>query len=308
MKTKSIYFVLAAMIAVLFSSCAPDIKGELFGETDYYSDFPFYEYEPKIMTRTLEFDFNEYAQDSLTNAIVFEIIKKIENGRDIPVSADSIKLYKDGIPCPDNLLRVKPTEKSVELGIEFTKNAREGNHTLYLRVKDAGGLDRIDNTEISESNSIVLEHEWTVVKKDIPNPLALRLFWILVVIATIIILAIIISRLNTPTFKMRELRIEYYTPEGEFRSTSKLPLKGCYKAILNNTKPKQSVFNKIFKGKMEYKIDGFWEKEITLLPKSNSKNTVRIERNPYDSLVKTISKGTPTEFINSNNEKVIFNF
>lgn len=279
----------------------------IWGETDYYNNFLFKKYEPIPMTHTLEFEFNEDARRLLNSDIEFEAVEK--NEQEKFVSTKGINLYKNGIICENNILKINRGEKSVELGIEFTEVATEGNHTLYLHVKNSGGLDRIDNTDLSSTDEIILAHEWVVKKDNVYNPLAKLLFWILVSIIVLIIILIIIIRANNPTFKIRKLQIEYYTREGELIPPyNNLQIKGCYKVICTNKNQKQSILSRLFKGKTAFVVNEFWDKEICLKPKSFSKNAIRIANNPYDSFVKSIIKGTPTELLNNNNEKVILNF
>lgn len=279
----------------------------IWGTTDYYDNFLFKKYEPVQMVQTLELEFNEDAQRLIKSDIELEPVEK--NEKDEFVSAKGIKLYKNGVICKENIFKIKPDEKSVELGIEFTEAAIEGNHTLYLHVKNGAGLNRIDNTDLSATDDIILAHEWVVRKNNVYNPLARLLFWILIAIITVIIILIIIIRANNPTFKIRRLQIEYYNSEGELIPPyNNLNLKGCYKVICTNRKQKQPFLSRIFKGKAVFVVNDFWDKEACLKPKSFSKNAIRIVNNPYDNFVKSVIKGTPTELVNNNNQKVILNF
>ena len=169
----------------------------IWGTTDYYSNFLFKKYQPVIMTQALEFEFNEDAKSFPGSNIGFEAVEKDQQDRFI--QAKGIKLYKNGVLCDNNILKIMPDEKSIELGIEFTEDAIVGNHTLFLRVKQHAGLDRIDDTDLSSAGDIILTHEWVVKKNNVYNPLAKVLLWILSFIIAVIVILIIIIRANNPT-------------------------------------------------------------------------------------------------------------
>lgn len=297
-------------VLLSFWSCNKTIEHPnkvIWGSTDYYEKFLHKEYKPLIMKHGLEFEFNEDAQRLLKRDVKLELVEIDE--QDKFVSAKGIKLYKNGIICENNILKINAVEKSVELGIEFTGEATEGNHTLYLLVNDNGGLDRIDDLDLSSTDNLVLAHEWVVRKDDVYNPLAKLLFWIIASLLSLLTIAIIITRINNPTFGIRQLRIEYYNTEGELIPPYKnVKIKRCYKIICTRNQLKQSVISRLFYGKVAFVVNNFWEKDICLKPKSSSKNTIRIVNNSYDSLINSLNKGTPTEFKNSKKEKVVFNF
>lgn len=313
------------LLSFIFVSCGkeqienPD--NHFWGKKKFYTDFPpFKNYDVSdtthIFRKTLRFEFNQEAKDSVKEAIVFQLVERIvEFDKDelpkdtIYLPAKDLTLSKNGEICPDNILKINADDKKVDLEIAFKKDSAEAKshkYTLCLQVIDNGGLDRIGNTDVSSAKNIVLADEWVVEKNYVWNPLALILFWILMVILALIFVWIILIRpIRFPRFKIRQLRIEYNLANNEF-SYQNVRLKGHYRVICTNRKQNQSIFSKIFIGKISYVVNNFWDKEIELLP--TSKNKIRIVKNPYNTLVKSISKGTPTEFTNTNNEKVIFNF
>ena len=310
MKHYNAIFIMVTL-AFLCTSCdkEPESSIQYLGEVEYYDDFLFYKSKPAEfrITKLLKFDFNDDAQASL-QPIVFELIEKNADG--IVSVPRGLTFYINDIKQDDNTFNIKTSDKQVFLGVEFEKLAYEGNHRLFLRVKNGGELDYIDNTEISprQSDIEISTQTWDVYKKDIMNPLKKRMLWALAIIGGLLVILFLIVRANHPTFRIRTLRIEYYTPEGELRPPyQRIILKGCYKVICTNKKPKQSIIARIFKGKIAFVINDLWDKEMCLLPKSFSKNTIRIAKNPYNSFVKSIEKGEVAEFENSNNEKAIFN-
>jgi len=306
LRNNKILILCLILLGMSCSTATDNPNRIIWGDTDYYHDFLLKKYKPIIMTQRIEFEFNEDAKRLLNEEIELQVVEK--DNQDKFVEAAGIIVYKNGTVCKDNILKIKPDEKQVDLGVEFTKEAAEGNHTLFLRVKNPGGLDRIDDTQLSGTGEIILGHEWVVIKNDVYNPLARWMFWILVSLLIILIFVIIITRINNPTFKIRKLQIIYIGSDGQPRPPLKsVPLKGAYILICSNRKQKQSIFGRLFKGKALYIHDGFWDKELVLRPVSFSKNKIRIERNPYDHSLLTINKGEKVT-INNKQEKVELSF
>ncbi|MDR2292618.1 MAG: hypothetical protein LBE11_03995 [Prevotellaceae bacterium] len=264
------YFPLLLLLFTLVSCdrAAENPNKVFWGETEYYSNFLFKKYEPVIMKQTLELEFNKYAQKGVSGDIELEAVKKDKNGKFVRTS--DIIIYKNGEQCADNILKIKPAESSIELGIEFSPNAKEGNHTLYLRVKNSGGLDRIDDVNLSQSDNMILVHEWVIKKDDILNPLAKILLWILIVAVILILVWRIFIRHNVfEPFKARTLFIFY--PESPMQ---KLKIKGCLKVICSSKKQSQSVISRFFKGEIIFVKNEFWERDIEIVPRD--KKSVRV--------------------------------
>jgi hypothetical protein len=268
--------IAVVLLATLMLSCNKNPNKVIWGETNYYDKFLFKEYEPVIMTQALELEFNDEAQSLLTEYIVFEIVEIDEI--DKFVVAKGIKVYKNGAQCANNLLSVKSGEKEIKLGIEFTGEAIEGNHTLYLRVKNGGGLDRIDNTDLSAGGDVILQHEWVVKKDDVMNPLAVIMIWGLVVIIGLLSLwRIVIRQLLNPHFEIN--KIEIIAP-----NFWKIPkIRGYYKVVFTNRTKTQSFFHKFFIGNILFITNDFFIEDIGLFPKNFGKTIeIRVNAKKYD--------------------------
>jgi hypothetical protein len=258
MKTKHAFKI--GLVAVLFSSCKDEVKGEVWGETQFYSNFLFKKYEPVKMEQTLEFEFNDDARRLVTNDIIFEVVEKDNNDHFVVVK--DVVLYKNGEVCPDNMLKIKPTEIEVKLGIEFTETTREGNHTLYLREKGQSGLDRIDYLELADG--------FVVKKDDVYNPLGLLLFWALVTLAVILVVCFIVSRIANPVVKFSKVFIDYNDGAGE----RKIKMGSAYKLLCTRKRTKFSIFSKFFVGVMKVEVNEFWTHPVTIT--SGTRNHIRV--------------------------------
>lgn len=254
--------VLVAAACALLASCSSAPAGVIWGETDFYSDFLGKKYEPVIMTRTLELQFNDDARDLITDEakITFQLVEKDEEGRD--AAPTGIALYKNGVLCENNRLAVSVGENEVEIGLEFTKEAAEGYHNVYLRAESLAGLDRIDDTAIA--NGFVIR------KNNVHNPLAVLLLWLAIFLITAFILwLVVIKPMVYPTFSVGQLRLQDPVPYSAL-----CPLKHYRKVILTCRNTKQGFFNALFTGKIKYIVNPVWTSDIVFEPKD--KNSIRI--------------------------------
>ena len=263
MKTQKTYILLLVVsVCALFSACTTTPAEVIWGETDFYPDFLFKKYEPVIMTRTLELQFNDDARELMTGReqITFRLVEKDEDGCE--VAPADVNLYKNDVLCEDNRLVVSVAESEVEVGLVFTEDAAEGYHNVYLRAESFAGLDRIDDTVIA--NGLVIR------KNDIHNPLAVLLFWTVVfVVVSVIVWLLFIKPIMYPTFKVGQLRLQDPVPYSTL-----CPLKHYRKVILTNRNTQQRFLNALFTGRIKYIVNAIWTTEVMFEPKD--KNSIRI--------------------------------
>ena len=98
LKIKSyICWIITTLVLV---SCEKEIDTSmLWGKTDYYTDFMFYEYEPVRMTKTICFDANEDSKGHVRNVrlSIFKMRCEIQSlSFHIHIMLDSI--FRIGIP------------------------------------------------------------------------------------------------------------------------------------------------------------------------------------------------------------------
>jgi hypothetical protein len=286
-----------------FSCSETNSPNEFFwGKMTYYDDFCGKKHKAEVMEKTLDFEFNEDAMTLLGNNIIeLELIKKDENGN--YVKADNIHVYVDGEKCEDNIIKITPQTKSIRLGLQFAdpKNAKEGNHSYNLKVKNHGGLTRIDNVDLSVAHNVILAHEWVVKKENIYNPLAVICFWALAVLAgSLFIWFMLIKPARYKHFKITRIRVSY----GD--KTREIMLSKRYKAICNNKK-EGSVSN-IFKGKVQYHKNEFWKDDLII--KRKNKTEIEIVQNraySFNPATRILALGKSMEITRrDSNEKVTF--
>lgn len=262
MKRIAKIFTLIIFISAL-SSCKDDVAGVIWGETEYFTNFIGYNYEPTIMEKTLELDFNEDAKRLIKNPIEFEVAELSQDGSSY-IKAEDIKVYKNGSLCPDNTFSITTADTEVTIGIEFLPEAAEGYHKVFIHEKDLAGLDRVDYTEIGEG--IVMN------KICIYNPLAK---WLVIVIGALIILYLLwYLFVIIPKPKVSRIELEY----SDGSSQKRIHMSGCYELVCTNDRNrKDSFFRKLLYGTRKFEYNDFWTHEATISPiSSQARSRIKI--------------------------------
>jgi hypothetical protein len=234
----------------------------LWGETEYYSDFLFCDYEPVKMTRTLCFEVNDEMSGKNWKT-KFGLYKKNDNGSYVPVGKEVI-MYKNGELCVNNVFEVTSEDPKIELGLEFAPTAEEGVHKWYLKVLDNGGFDRINESTTAEDMHPLLL-EWKAEKKNVMNPLVrgLLIFGLLLT-AAIVLWFIILKNIFYPTFKIGNIQILGDTYFSNKRINKARML------VATSSNKKQSALNRIFTGRIVYERNAMWNDEWELYPKGKN--------------------------------------
>ena len=255
MKISNIIIVVLSVLC--FTSCKE--KCTFWGKTNYYKDFLFVKYKPVRMEQTLVFDFNEDAKQLFNSDINFEVVEK--NANSDFVVAQNIKLYKNNNACRNNILSINKNDKEVRVSIEFTDNAADGSHTLFLREKGKSGIDRIDYQELGTGLCVVKNRDM--------NPLLFGLMWFFIIVIGICIIWIIFLKpIFIESFKVRQLIVT----TDRFKSTK---IRGCKQVVCTNKKQKQSFVKLLFAGKVTYVQDEFFTEDLIITPRD--KKSVRVK-------------------------------
>lgn len=286
MKTRNITTIIVVLLAIFTISC--EDQGVFWGKTDYYDNFLFVKYEPVRMEQTLVFDFNEDAMQFLENDIHLELVEKNEKGDLVVVQG--IKLYKDNVLCDNNLLTINKNDKEVNVGIEFTGDARDGTYTLYFREKGTSGIDRIDYQELDMGLS--------VVKNTKLNPLLLGLIWFVVILLLVCIIWILFLKpILYNTFKVRQLILI----TEQFKT---IKIKGAKQVVCSHKNKKQSFMSRLFTGKIIFVQDPFFTEDFVITPRD--KKSVRVRTTPEFKItgpILTVGETMTVEHVSGNSDK-----
>lgn len=301
MLNRGLYYIILVFLANILVSCEKEMDSSmLWGKTDYYKDFLFYDYEPVRMTKTICFETNEDANGRVKN-VKFGLYKKVENDAYVQVKGE-VRLYKDGVLCENNIFFITPQEKEVQLGIEFTPEAEEGVHKWFLKVLDNGGFDRI-NDSVTEEDSMPLLLEWKAEKNDIINPLKLGLNTFLSIIGLILLVWLLILKPQAyPSIKLKKLYILY---EGR-----QVPIKlsGVHKVICTNRTMSQGFFSRLFTGKIVYVKDIFWSPgDVVIMSKDRSSVKTKFSTQ-YIMMPNIVSNKQPVEIRHKENKENVVTF
>lgn len=315
-KNKIILAVL--LLSFAFASCdkptePTNITKQDWGKVKYYSDFLFDKYVPDTLYKELQFEFNQTAIDSVSEEIELIVVKGKEIANKDTVyyeyeteAAKDIQLLKDRVKCENNILTISTAEsgKIIEIGIILPAGKstyQDEKIHLSLRVKNAGGLDYIDNVDFETGKNKQLTHEWTIHKDKVYNLLGFWLFLALAVSAVILVTWYVIAHFFVnPSTKFSKLFIDYNDGAGEQR----INMGGAYKLFCTNKKTKFSVFSKFFVGVVKVEVNDFWTHPVTIT--SGSRDNVRVSGLREFGLEpdETVRK-EPFEITNDNGQKAI---
>ena len=122
----------------------------LWGKTDYYTDFMFYEYEPVRMTRTICFDANEDSEGRVGN-VKFSLYKMSNDSTYVPVK-DDILLYKDDDDGTEEYLLVYYDEFQAS----FLLKSNESQYPIEMYNTDLYEVvgNQFDNPELLDKFSL----------------------------------------------------------------------------------------------------------------------------------------------------------
>ncbi len=239
-----------AVLAFGFTACNESKGGLKWGETNYYKDSFLKKYKPVVMAKTLNFGLNEDGSDLSDTEFSFDVYERIPSGE--LVRAQDIVLYKNGTPCPNNVLNVKGDEGKVVVGVEFTPNATEGYHTLFLKAKSLNGLDRIEYTSLGDG--------FVARKQNVMNPANKLVMWILIVLASAYLAWLILLRpLFCPHLSFSNVYITYPGCE-----EIKVRTNGYCDLILSNKPIKQSFLRKIFFTQSKVEVNEVWTSKVRI--------------------------------------------
>lgn len=265
-----ISIVVSALVAFALVGCQQKSTGADWGKTKYYRSSLLKKYEPVVMTRTLNFSLNEDAQDLSNNTFEFKVYEKLPSEK--MVEAEGIVVYKNGVVCADNILRVKGNEGDVELGIEFTDAVAEGNHLYYLKEVSLGGLDRIEYIKLGEG---------VIAKKvNIMNPANK---WTMIGLIALLILYIIwIVFISRKHLKFANVYITYPGSTDEVR----VSCKNCTKIILTNKPCKQNFLHTIFMVRSAIVVNECFTQDVTIHPARKGcirvSTRLSVDSSPFD--------------------------
>ena len=274
---KYLTIIAVALSAISWVSCSEKESGiERWGEIKSFPDWFLNRYHPETITRTLNVAFNEDAKADFQSDIVLALYQVDEKGREIAVRPDQVKLFVNGEETPDNKLRIGKDNEQIEVGLqvqkEFLNESGPGMFNWKFKVIDNGGLDYINEFEVSGSDETPLLDDNTAMDiyhergKNVPrvitdSSLITLLFAFLAIVALI--------QVFVPRFTEHQIKKQFVTVDGNRKGMPSLNKKAKGSAeiiITGNRSSKQGIFNLLFHGKKSYVFIKGLPSEITLNP------------------------------------------
>ena len=275
-------------VAVNLIGCTAEEKDIVaWGSTKEYDDFLWEDFIPDTLTRTIAFEFNKDAQ-RYGSAVTLGVFKRNDNGKFVPVDPAELEIFVNG--AKQENIRITPDMDSVKVGFVLGRAAEAKGHHWYFRAIDMGGMDRINDIEVADlrSDDAVLS-EIVVVKKHIWNPVALVLFWVLIVLLALLLLWFGMGRNQVyPKFRGGSIVVEY----GNFYKV--LRIGGCKQVVCTKGGTKQeSALSQLFTGKVLYMKDpaGPWVSDVVFTPSSRKRIRLRYKTADFTADSNLLSKG-----------------
>jgi len=251
------------------TSCSSDeeFNGETidFGEACYYQPFLGVKSDTVIIERELKFDFNDYAKEK-DSYVTMKLVDENNNS----LNDKNILLYLDGNVVPDKTITLNSDKQtgSVKIGIKILPDYKEGYTSGFFTISQHN-LNRINDNDLQTSNETRL-FKWEAEHTVVMNPLKKGLLWLLSLVIGLLVLWFLIRNMIYPKFKKGRIQIlEPYFSGINFGRGTKL-------IVLTNKRTKQSLFNEIFTGKIEYEVNQLYDKEIELRPRKGNKIKIKL--------------------------------
>ncbi|MBQ0768863.1 MAG: hypothetical protein KBT58_06195 [Bizionia sp.] len=270
MKNKAfVLFVLSIALFVISCKEEEDYTGPTtdFGTSEYFSDFLFSKSDTVPLTKTLKYNFNDYAlhKESFIK-IKLEVASK-KKGSD-----KNIQFYINNQQVIDNefILNSKESRSGdLLLGLEFLPGYPEGFTYGYFSVSNHS-LDVVNNNDLNASTENRI-FKWEANYKVIMNPIKKMLMWtgFILIVLSLIWFLIIRNRLH-PKFKKGRLQIlKPYFGGVSFNKNTKL-------IVFTNSPKKQKLLSKVFTGTILYEVNSVYKQDIILRPGRKDKIKIKL--------------------------------
>lgn len=292
---KRVYKILLGVMAMVLAVACGKERNEdatIWGYTEYYEDFMFWDYEPTLMEKTLEVKLHPDAC-KMFNEKGSSIQFYVSGSRDRYVAPKGVDLYYKDEKCKDHHFLVDMNSMSgdgdtkyidCKLGLQFNDSAAEGEHVLYfgyepnsIKCRNVVKLDGGISHRVNIKGDLDMElgtldtHGVVVEKKVIMNPVKEKFMWAGIIFVALLLLWYLIIR---PTcFKHLRFSKMYITYPGSYDEI-RVVTSGCRKLILSNKPIKQNIFKRILCIADAVEVNDVWTSRVTIT--CNGRNYIKI--------------------------------
>lgn len=255
----------ALLLSLVFScSFQETVPSTPLGKSVYTSSFWWTDADTTFIERTIRYQFNKEAKEASSHATLY-----FTDEKDQPLDMQLFEIYIDGMKLQYPHFDIKSDYTENILKMRCIPQAKEGTKGGYLTIT-SHNLDRINDTEISNGNETkIFKWQFTFTKR--MNPLKKTvLILYAIILCSILIWFVFLRRIVYPTFRHTVVK-NLIIPHNPITT---LRMGGCRKVILGQQIKKQSIWNRIWTGKVLYKNDLNFTSPITLIPKANGKKII----------------------------------
>lgn len=259
-----------SFISFLFLiSCEKDeYQGETadFGISEYYEPFLFVKSDTAILTKTLNYDFNDYAVEQKSFAKIKWVDQNQKN-----IENNNIRFWINGKQVTSNEFQISSNagKGKLKLGVQMLPDFPEGYTSGFLSISN-NDLDVVNNLDLSTSSDERL-FKWEATHKIVMNPLKKALMWVGILILALLVVWFLVFRNRLhPKFKRGKIQIlSPYFGGVSFNQNTKL-------IVFTSSNQKQSAFNRIFTGKIIYEVNPIYSIDIFLRPGRANKIKIKL--------------------------------
>ncbi len=264
------YTIILFALGLFLSSCQDSF--EKWGTVAYHPSFLWVDADTIPLTKTFEFEFsNDAVHDGNVSA---EIAFVDNNGKIIPTS--EMIVYMDGQILSNNTFTIKSGETEKEFQFLFTPKAKSGKHQGRMKVV-LSNLHRIDNLNLPEDGNLF--HQWTIYFDVQMNPLAKVVLWITILLVTFLLVWFILLRpMMYPHFPKAKKTL-IVTQNGSTVAQFNIMFTGNMCVYLSSAKIKQSLWNRIFCGKVKTIVHPLFGEPLKFTPAK--KKQIRVTGRNY---------------------------
>lgn len=270
--------LLFSLFIVILNSCKKNNDSLLpatdFGTAEFYEPFLFYNSDTVILSKSLKFNFNDYAEEK-RSSVKIQFVDTAQN----VITDQNVRFYINDELVNDNEFDLKSQDSTngiIKIGLQLLPGHPNGYTSGFLSISNHS-LDVINNNDLNSSDENRI-FKWEAKYQVIMNPLKKILIWIGILILSLLVIWFMVLR-NLLHSKFEKGRISIVSPvfdSIELNKNTKL-------VVFTNTPNKQNLFNSIFTGKIIYKINPIYEGDIILRP--GRKNQIKIKL-PLGAVIK----------------------
>lgn len=269
--------IVLTLSALSLVSCSEKDSGiERWGELKSFPDWFLNHYKPQTITRTLNVEFNDDAKADFQRDVVLALYQVDDQGREVAVKPEQVKVFVNEEESPDNKIHIGKDAGKIEIGLqpqkEFLKENGSGMFNWKFKVVDNGGLDYINEFEVSGSDQTPLLQDNTAMDvyhergRNVPRVITdSTLITILLAFLAIVLLI----QIFVPKFTEHQIKKQFITVDGNRKGMPNLnkKAKGSSEIILTGNKSsKQGFFPMLFQGRKSFVFIKGLPSDITLSP------------------------------------------